>query len=623
MSEKVHVDDLLSKWQQRWQQGHDAAPEELCRDCPDLLPELRGKIEALRQMNRLVAAVNTSGQNTPTVSAPPLSAPKDVPRVQVPGYAFEGMLGRGGMGVVYKARHLPLKRLVALKMILAGPQADAEQLARFRLEAEAIARLQHPHIVQIFDSGTHDGIPWFALEFVAGGSLDHLLAGRPQAPGDAARLVLLLAQAVHAAHQKDVIHRDLKPANVLLAPPADEPALNCAWGCPKITDFGLAKLLGEAQGPTVSGMAVGTPMYMAPEQVQGLSARMGPATDVYALGAILYEVLTGRPPFRGANLAETLLQVSSRAPTPPRELQADIPLELEAICLKCLAKKPGGRYASAAALAEDLRRFLDQQPTVARPARPWWRRPLVLGPGLAAAVLMAIGLVVGLRPWGAKSEPPGRPRSPGDVMPPSPRAEAPLEGELTLRINKAGKQGGSWWRVDQKGALPVRPGDLVRVEVKLNQPAYVYLLLLASEGSTVPLYPWNEDKIQVKEIVAPPQRGAQALVHSPVGEGLGWPFDKHGGLETILMLARRTPLPETAGLAAELRKVPSAPLRNKEELGVLDLHGGEASAATLLAQHRGIEDEARQVDDPLLRLMERLRPQFELVRAVRFAHEGD
>ncbi len=221
------------------------------------------------------------------------AGPRAGATVRVPGYEPLGELGRGGMGVVYRARQTALGRVVALKMILSGAHAGADDLARFRTEAEAIARLQHPNIVQIYEVGEHDGLPFFSLEFCGGGSLDRSLAGKPLPPRDAALLVVTLARAMQAAHEKGVIHRDLKPANVLLAED----------GTPKITDFGLAKRL-DAAGQTVTGSVMGTPSYMAPEQAEGKKA-VGPAADVYALGAILYECLTGRPPFRAATALDT------------------------------------------------------------------------------------------------------------------------------------------------------------------------------------------------------------------------------------------------------------------------------------------------------------------------------
>ncbi len=313
-----------------------------------------------------------------------------VPRI--PGFEVVGHLGSGGMGVVYKARQVKLKRFVALKVIPAGPRAGPEQLARFRREAESVARLQHPHIVQIHEVGEHEGAPYLALEFVEGGSLHQKVSGKPQPPGEAAALVEVLARATHYAHERGVVHRDLKPANILLT----------AGGTPKVADFSLAKCLDDDAGQTRTGAILGTPSYMAPEQAAGGTMPVGPAADVYALGAILYECLTGRPPFLAATVLETLEQVRGQEPVSPRHLQPKVPRDLDTVCLKCLRKEPARRYAGALALAEDLRRFGDGLPILARPPhaaeRAWrWcrRRPVVAGL-LALLVVVVAGSLAGL-----------------------------------------------------------------------------------------------------------------------------------------------------------------------------------------------------------------------------------
>src|SRR5262249_46724638 len=237
----------------------------------------------------------------------------------VPGYQIEGVLGRGGMGVVYKARHLALKRVVALKMILSGGHADESARQRFRAEAEAVARLQHPNIVQVHEVGEHEGLPYAALELVEGGSLAERLKRSPVPPREAAELIATVAGAMHLAHSRNIVHRDLKPANILLD----------ANGAPKVTDFGLARQLDSDSSQTQTGTAVGTPSYMSPEQAAGESKHVGPAADVFALGAILYECLTGRPPFQGTSIVATLDMVPSQEPLappfPPPPLPAHLP----------------------------------------------------------------------------------------------------------------------------------------------------------------------------------------------------------------------------------------------------------------------------------------------------------
>jgi serine/threonine-protein kinase len=365
------------------------SPEEVCHDSPELLPQVRdGWRRVLAVGARVDELFPTPEPEVGPGPAPPASWPADPPRV--PGYEVQEVLGHGGMGVVYKARHLRLNRAVALKMLLAGPYARPVELDRFLREAEAVAGLRHPNIVQVHDSGELDGRPYFTMEFIEGGTLAQKLAGTPLPSLDAARLLAMLAGAVQAAHEGRVVHRDLKPANVLLT----------VDGTPKISDFGLARRLG-GEGLTRSGAAVGTPSYMAPEQAQGEAGAIGPATDVYALGAILYECLTGRPPFRAESELATVYQVTTQEPVPPSQLNPRVPRDLETICLKCLSKDPARRYATAATLAEDLLRFRrGESVTARRPGaverlRKWVRRRPAVAALLGATVLFTVALIGG------------------------------------------------------------------------------------------------------------------------------------------------------------------------------------------------------------------------------------
>ncbi len=315
-------------------------------------------------------------------------AAAEVPLPDVPGYEILCRLGRGGMGVVYKARHLKLNRIVALKMILAGEHAGEDKLARFHVEAEAVARLRHPNIVEIYDIGLANGMPYFALEYLSGGSLKQLFEQGPLPPRVSAELLATLAQAIHTAHLAGIIHRDLNPTNVLLAED----------GTAKVTDFGVAKRL-EAPGQTKVGQIIGTPAYMAPEQAKGESESVGPVSDVYALGAILYEALTGQPPFQGETVMQILRKVQNDEPVPPRQRTARVPTDLETVCLKALRKDAKDRYATAQEFADELDRFLHDEPVRARPLsrlekiHRWCRRNPTLGGLLVATaglMLMAV-----------------------------------------------------------------------------------------------------------------------------------------------------------------------------------------------------------------------------------------
>jgi WD40 repeat protein len=370
--------------------------------CEDYLGEMpaAGRPALERALRTLERAYRRNDEvpptDRPTEPAAEGTAATESPRPAIAGYEILGELGRGGMGVVYRARQLRLNRPCALKMIRAADLAGARDAVRFLAEAEAAARLRHANIVQIYALGEHEGRPYLELEYIEGGSLAQRLDGTPWPPRRAAELIATLAGAVEAMHSRGVVHRDLKPANVLLE----------ADGTPKIADFGLAKALGVDSGLTGTEEILGTPSYMAPEQAQG-GKRVGPPADVYALGALLYELLTGRPPFKAATVLETLDLVRTAEPVPPRRLVPGLPRDLETISLKAMAKEPSRRYATARELAEDLGRFLGGEPIRARSASAletgWrWcrRRPLIAG--LTAAVVVAvlgglIGTSLGLR----------------------------------------------------------------------------------------------------------------------------------------------------------------------------------------------------------------------------------
>jgi serine/threonine protein kinase/tetratricopeptide (TPR) repeat protein len=413
--------------------GEGVDVEEYIRRFPQWAAQLRLHFQVHRAIDPISPKGVSAGSMTyvgpPGLSSPP-SVGRDAGWPLVPGYDIEAELGRGGMGVVYKARHRALNRVVALKMFSSARHAGPHEMSRFRREAEVVAQLQHPHIVQIYEVGEQDGQPFFAMEFIAGGSLDRLVAGTPQPAREAARLVETLARTMHHAHENGIIHRDLKPANVLLigvrgqgSGVADQASGVASRGAgvaidkarsassltpdpwpltPKITDFGLAKLLdAEEAGPTKTGDLLGTPSYMAPEQIEARIGAIGPAADVYGLGTILYELLTGRPPFKAETAMETLLQVKLIEPVSPSRFQPKLARDLVTICLRCLHKEPRRRYPNALALAEDLRRFLDGEPVQARPVSRgeklwrWCRRKPLVAALLASVTLLALFVLVG------------------------------------------------------------------------------------------------------------------------------------------------------------------------------------------------------------------------------------
>ena len=554
-----------------------------------------------------------SASSPPTLSwpsAPSTGAEPPAPTValtpEITGFTLHQELGRGGMGVVYQATDQHLGRPVAVKMLLAGV-ADPVRLERFKVESAALAKLSHPHILTVYQAGlTTQGQPFLVTELVPGGSLAQKIAHQPQDPEDSARLLLVLARAVQAAHQAGILHRDLKPGNVLLAPAASEPALNCVWGWPKLADFGLAKFLeADHPGATRTGQIMGSPPYMAPEQVIGDTAAIGPATDIYGLGAILYELLTGRPPYPNF--------FRDKLPVPPRELRPELSPALEGICLKCLALAPQERYSSIGVLIDALqaylggmalpetRSFAPNRAVVSR-RRPWrW----VVG-GVAGVISLGLLGLAFLRDHPKTESAPAA-------------AATPLTGELEVRLWSDSKRG---QRVQEFGVLPARAGEQMQIQARLNAPAYLYLVLIDSQGNAVPLSPWNAGSRLTARTFFPLPGELQpvAEVRSPPEDGRGWRLDKNAGLETVLLLARRTPL-ET-DLGPLLAGLPPAKLRHAEEL-LERTYDAQGNLQRPLDQHRGIGDEAEQIDEPLLHLLQRLRPHFEVIRALRFAHQGN
>src|SRR5262245_43690435 len=369
-------------------------PEEACRDTPELLAEVRDQLRRIRSIDGELDGLFPTGSAL-LHEAGPSDSVEELPHV--PGHEVLSVLGHGGMGVVYRARHLRLNRTVAVKMLLGGAHTDRVGLKRLLREAEAVAALHHPNIVQVHEVGDHDGLPYFTMELVEGGSLREKLGEKPLEVREAASLVATLAEAMEVAHASGIVHRDLKPANVLLTPD----------GVPKIADFGLARRIEGESSLTLSDARLGTPSYMAPEQARGEARAIGPAADVYALGAILYATLTGRPPFRSDMYAMTLRHVIEDEPVRPSRQNPRVPRDLETICLKCPSKDPARRYVAAAALAADLRRFLRGEPILARPigvlerTAKWVRRrpahaTIAAGSALAVLSLVGLGLWLGL-----------------------------------------------------------------------------------------------------------------------------------------------------------------------------------------------------------------------------------
>lgn len=417
---------MMRRQEQAWHGGEHIPLEQLLAELPpttdrqEAILELVHNEVALRehvgespQLEEYLArfpeaaeALRTQWEIDALLSDAEAEEDESAPVHRIGRYQIQGEVGRGAMGIVYRAWDPRLKRIVAIKRLRGGADASPEELQRIRVEAEASARIRHDNVVQIHDVGEHEGQPYLAMELCAGGSLASLLREQPLAATDAARMVAQIADGVAAAHASQVLHRDLKPANILLTdsvPPR-----------PKVTDFGLAKQLDDDHQATATGAILGTPAYMAPEQAFGLAVRPGTAADIYAIGAVLYECLTGRPPFRGATIAETLEQVRLKEPVAVTQLRPGIPWEMETITHKCLRKEPSQRYRSAAELSDDLRRFLRREPIQAR--RETWiqavvrtfRRYPVTATSIAMACVLLVTIAVGSLIFAKRSERLGR-----------------------------------------------------------------------------------------------------------------------------------------------------------------------------------------------------------------------
>lgn len=385
MESQQRIDDLLDLWEELHLHGVTLSAEQLCKDVPDLLPEVARRIVQLEEMDELL---HVPDDTTPIDEQTAQESAKEEELPCVPGYKVLRRVGHGGMGIVYKAWDEELHRLVAIKMLL-GRQL-AEDRERFRREARAQAQLDHPNILRIYHVGDQGGQPYFVMEFAEQESLlNRVRKENLFPPEEAARVVKLLAEGLHQAHESGIIHRDIKPANVLVMKD----------GTAKLADFGLAKWMDESTQVTATGTVLGTLQYMAPEQAEGKREQVGRAADVYSLGATLYTLLTGKPPFSGSR-AEILTKVLSQEPVPAHDRLHSVPRDLEAICSKCMEKDPARRYATAQQLADDLGRFLRGEPTIAKPiswpARQWRRiRRHRTGILLAALVLLLVGTLSG------------------------------------------------------------------------------------------------------------------------------------------------------------------------------------------------------------------------------------
>jgi hypothetical protein len=548
--------ELMERWQCAQQQGQAASVTELCADCPELAGALDRLTRFIRQVETLASTPFEQTTEAPVAVNTPL--PSDAPLLSATSagerYAIEAKLGEGGMGTVYRVRDRLLGRSVALKVIR-SEEMSAAMRARFEAEARAVARLDHPHIVKVFDVGQWQPpgepapVPFLSLELVEGESLARRLGQKALPPAKAARLIALLARAMQHAHERGIIHRDLKPENVLLAPPSSVAALNTELGCPRITDFGLARPVEGGQRLTRTGAVVGTPRYMAPEQADGRDD-IGPPADVWALGVMLYRLLTGAMPFQSPSLVDLLHQICREEPVPPMVVQPSIPAQLSAVVEDCLRKRPEER-PTAGQLAERLEKLPRTVPAAARvigepatfpeaPRRPeprLHRKWTAVGALVALlAVLLAAVLVRWPRSGSTEEQPPP---SGGERNAGPPLRILPLQ---VMHYETNGNEAEPRGRLGQD-SFATHHGDAVTLTVKLSAPGYFYLIGFNFDGKEQLLWP-VDDRGKPSDRIAPPKR---ARLHYPAGEiRISLDDEAESGLQAYVVAASSRPLPPYA-----------------------------------------------------------------------------
>jgi serine/threonine protein kinase len=504
-------------------------------------------------------------------------------------YKVVGQLGSGGEADVYRVVHIKLGNDLVLK--LSRRQVGPDNQSGLIDEGRLLIDLQHPNLVRIYDLDFHDNRPFLVMEYVHGRNLEDYARDEPVSASRAAALVAKLAEVMAVAHRHGITHCDIKPKNILID----------KLGEPRLIDFGMARMR-HAWSDRVDSSVGGTVAYMAPEQARLELDRIGPRSDIFALGGVLYFLLTGSAPFQGQT-HEEVWDRARRCDFEPGALRAaKVPRRLEQICLKAMAAEPAGRYATAEALGKALKSYVRRHRLV------------------AASALILLIPAVAFGAWSLRRPPAGSPSSPAPFPHPAP-APAALTGELTVRVWSEGGERKRGLRVEEPGALPLLPGEQVHLEAHISQPAYLYLLWLDGQGQVSVLYPRQDGRFGS----SPSGGTARDTVHSPEALDRGLRMKGPGGLETALLLVRRKPLAPNIDLTALIGPLPKSPLRNELEVAVRGFNEGQP-VESLMALNRGIDDvETAKIDDPLLQLMEKLRSQnqFDVIKAVRFAYRGE
>jgi hypothetical protein len=521
---------LLLEWTYRRRRGEAVAPDEYRANLP-------GCEEGVERAWRRWTGAETGADEGEHATTPPQEAQGVADWRGAPaGFEDVVAVGRGGMGIVYRAFDPRLKRLVALKRVL-PERVTPEGLRRFRLEARAVARLRHPHVVQVYAWEEPPEGPMLVMEYVSGGSMEAWLRGRSLTPPEAARFVAILARAVQAAHDAGIVHRDLKPDNVLLGEAVPGNSGTVAGVFPKVTDFGLSMLVGDDR-QTRQGTFLGTPQYAPPEQAGGDVEALGPKADTWALGVILYRCLSGRLPFKGGDVLETLELIRKR-PAPPLRLAGEA--ALERLCLRCLEKDPE-RRPSAGELADELDRLASGAVPPAVPRRRTW----AVAAGLIGAMALAV-VLLGWRLWPGSGEAGQRSEeTPKDDNPAARGAEKPAEA-LTVRALRVMHTPPERRDLREMGkeVFGARFGDLVRVEAELSEPAYAFLIAFTPDGKHVLLWPADEKGDPDER--RPPPRAKTARYHATDEDGC-FRLDENpdGGTQAFVVVASRRPLPAFA-----------------------------------------------------------------------------
>jgi Protein kinase domain len=543
---------------------------------------------------------------------------------QLGRYEVRGLLGKGAFGTVLRAHDPELNREVAIKVLDRDLLEAPDAVEKYRAEARALADLDHPCIVPVYDFGRgEDGRCFVVSKFIDGRDLSRVMAEGRMPLSTAARVIADLADALQHAHQRELVHCDIKPANILID----------ADGKPMLVDFGLA--VSDQEQSREKRAVAGTPAYMSPEQVRGDRHRLDGRADIWALGAVLYELSTGRRPFGGETTARVFDEIKHREPKPPRMIDNAISPELERIILRCLSKDVVGRYATAGDLSADLRNWLSKEGLVssAPPFEPVSRRRwriAALCAGLVVAVAAAIGLtrIGGLPGSRTQVGPVGPNDSPAGSIAAAIGAATPaavigaatpaaIDGQVDLRVYTKDKHQRHGLSIHEPGALPLQRGDSIRVEARLSRPAYAYLVWIGTDGIASPVYPWRPgDWTQPAE-----KQRARTQISLPEEIDTGWPVNGAAGMETVVLFARESPLPANFDLKSMLSGMPRQTWQSERAL--VWLEQGELSQSRTRSPRFF---DPTQIDDPILKtqklIAQRLKPYFPLITAVSFANKG-